>query len=227
MLDGLELSELQRLRDLALLFLHEKSLEPVGTVELSPYQRVSIAVQACLPLLNLGLDWLDGWVSVIIYPDEFVPEREWVDEAGVVHTVAEPLTGEAWLHGPLILSWPDVAAGGRRDGYNVVIHELAHKLDGLTGDTNGMPPLHRGMDPAAWTAAFAEAFAALEGSTLEEEPLLFDDYAAESPAEFFAVACELFFELPEELVVAYPAVYHQLRLFFRQDPAARLPSPGG
>ena len=46
-------------------------------------------------------------------------------------------------------------------------------------------------------------------------------YAAESPGEFFAVMSEAFFEIPHAVSGLYPQVYDQLRLFYRQDPAAR------
>ena len=57
-------------------------------------------------------------------------------------------------------------------------------------------------------------------SALDALPI--DPYGAESAGEFFAVVSEAFFETPEVLAPAYPAVYEQLRLFYRQDPQARL-----
>ena len=48
-----------------------------------------------------------------------------------------------------------------------------------------------------------------------------DPYGAESPAEFFAVTSEAFFETPHILQREYPDVYRQLAAFYRQDPAAR------
>ena len=48
-----------------------------------------------------------------------------------------------------------------------------------------------------------------------------DPYAAESPAEFFAVMSEAFFEIPFTLRQEYPEVYRQLAAFYRQDTAAR------
>ena len=123
-------------------------------------------------------------------------------------------------------------------GYNVVIHEFAHKLDMRNGDPNGFPPLHKGMAPADWKRAFSDAYrdflAKVEAAealperrmqrVLDALPL--DPYAAESAGEFFAVASEAFFETPEVLAPAYPAVYEQLRLFYKQDPGARLARPG-
>ena len=105
-------------------------------------------------ILNLDLDYYRGWVEVIVYPDEFVAEYDYVDEDGVAHHVREPMTGESWLKGPVILSWADAEQAGSGSGYNVVIHEFAHKLDMLNGDANGFPPLHPEMSRAAWSGAF-------------------------------------------------------------------------
>ena len=154
LLAGLTATELDHLRELATLFLHEKSLEAVQGLDLSYAMRLDLAAQAVLPILNLGMDWYDGWVSVVLYPNEFASRQEWTDEAGVVHARREIRSGEAWEHGPVVLSWADVAASGNNDGYNAVIHEMAHKLDMSNGAMDGCPRLHRGMRAADWRAAF-------------------------------------------------------------------------
>ena len=214
--------ELRRLQDLALLFLHEKAIEPAADFEVNDAMRVRIAALACRPILELGLDSYDEVLSVIVYPAEFlVRNREYVDEAGVVHQGDDVLSGEAWEQGPVILAWQDVLDSGRGDGFDVVAHEFAHKLDVLEGHVNGMPPLHRGMSPAAWTDAFLEAFEALRAAVDADEETWLDPYAAEDPGEFFAVCSELFFDTPVELRELYPAVYAQLSLFYRQDPGSR------
>jgi Mlc titration factor MtfA (ptsG expression regulator) len=225
LLDDLTEEETRRLADLALLFLRDKRLDPAQGLELTDAMRLAIALQACLPVLALGLDWYAGWYAVIVYPDEFVPEREVMGDDGVVWTEREAKSGEAWEQGPVILSWADVEAGMERDGYNVVIHELAHKLDMRDGAANGCPPLHPGMAPQAWADAFSAAYEDLcrRVDAGEETPI--DPYGTESPAEFFAVVSEYFFELPELLHAEYAAVYDQLRAFYRQDPLARLGSP--
>src|SRR5450432_2186136 len=99
--------------------------------EVTPLQRVVIALQACVPLLNLDLSLYDGWEGIVVYPGEFIPNWEWEDEAGVVHRQDEPMAGEAMLHGPVVLSWPDVEASADWEaaGMNLVIHEFAHKID--------------------------------------------------------------------------------------------------
>ena len=237
---GLAPADSERLRALASQFLARKHFSATHGLELTPFMRVQVAAQACILVLELGIDWYDGWSEVIVYPGQFAPEREVVDEAGVVHLVNDPMAGEAWLGGPVILSYEDVALTSDEDarvaGYNVVIHEFAHKLDMLNGDPNGFPPLHEGMSPAAWRDAFRDAYGDFcrrvdEADALAErdggaalDALPVDPYAAESPSEFFAVVSEAFFETPEWLQPAYPAVYGQLRLFYRQDPLARLPA---
>ena len=145
MLDGLNEDQWNRLADLALLFLRDKRLEPVQGLDLTDRMGLLIAVQACLPILELGLDWYRGWYAVIVYPAQFKPGREYVDADGLVQVDDGIKSGEAWDQGPVILSWDDVDACGELDGYNVVIHELAHKLDMRDGAANGRPPLHPGM----------------------------------------------------------------------------------
>ena len=210
-----------RLRGLALLFLHEKRMEAAGGLVLDDRMRVLIAALACVPILELGLDCYGGFYSVIVYPDEFVvPDREIVDEDGVVHVGDDVMSGEAWEQGPVILSWPDVEASGQGEGFNVVAHEFAHKLDMLDGAADGLPPLHRGMSAADWNGVFAAEYARLrEQLERNEEPWL-DPYAAEDPAEFFAVSAELFFDVPTDLAREHPALYAQLARYFKQDPAA-------
>jgi MtfA peptidase len=210
-----------RLHELASLFLHEKRFEPADGLELEEPMRVRIAALACLPVLELGLDCYDGFVAVIVYPGSFiVRDREEVDEDGVVHVGDDVLSGEAWEQGPVILAWDEVDASGRGTGFNVVAHEFAHKLDYLDGAMNGLPLLHADMSVARWNAVFQAAFDALCASVERGEDPWLDPYAAENPAEFFAVCSELFFDLPEGLAAEHPDVYAQLAAYYRQDPAA-------
>ena len=220
-LRGLSGEELARLRELAILFLNEKQVVAAGGFFLDDETRIKIAAQACLPILNLGLDYYAGWVSVIVYPGEFVPEHEFMDEAGVVHVVRDPVMGESWERGPVILSGADAMRCGGHDGTNVVIHEFAHKLDMLNGTMNGFPPLHRGMSSERWAQSFTAAFADFCAKTERGMKIALDPYGAENPAEFFAVTSEAFFETPHILQREYPDVYRQLADFYRQDPVAR------
>ena len=218
---GLDDTERGRLRRLVTLFLREKIFEAVGHAEVDRHDRLIIAVNACLPILNLGIDAYKGWATVIVYPDEFIVDYEEADETGVVHSGRDLRAGEAWERGPLVISLGDVHAPPDQEGYNVVIHECAHQLDMRTGAPDGLPPLHRGMRGSDWIEAFTQAYEDLHACIARDEETPLDEYAAESPAECFAVLSEYFFEAPHHLRAVYPAVYGQLVQFYRQDPAAR------
>lgn len=210
-----------RLRDLVTLFLHSKQMNGAGGLRITDEIRLMIATQACLPILNLGLECYDDWVEVIVYPNEFVPDHEYMDEDGLVHTVREARSGEAWLGGPVILSWQDAGRGQEVDGYNVVIHEFAHKLDMRNGDANGFPVLHADMNRQEWSEAFQSAYEDFCAQVDAGQETLIDPYASETPGEFFAVLSEAFFEIPLRVEKAYPRVYAQLARYYRQDPAGR------
>lgn len=221
--DGLSPEERARLRELATLILHEKSIHAAFGHAIDDGVRIAIAAQAALLILNLDVGWYRGWVEVIVYPDEFLSDHEYTDEHGVVHRVREPRAGESWEKGPLILSRSDVESPDMETAYNVVIHEFAHKLDMLDGASDGLPPLHSGMSRERWADAFSAAYDDLCRKIEAGQETALDPYAGEGPDEFFAVACEAFFLAPNLLREEYPEVYRQLGAFFRQDPAARLP----
>ncbi len=207
-----------KLRSLALLFLAEKQFSGAHGLELTDAMRVSIAAQACLPILELGLDWYAGFSGIVVYPGDFRVRRTETDEDGVVHEWDDELAGEAMPGGPVVLSWDATA---NDPAMNVVIHEFAHKLDMLNGEADGLPPLHAGMDRAAWAGAFEEAYEGFCDAVERGRDTWLDPYAAEHRSEFFAVISEAFFEDPAETRRRYPDVYDQLRLFYRQDPLSR------
>lgn len=217
-LRGLSEEDTVRLKQLVVLFLAEKEMHGAHGLELTDEVRLSIAIQACLPILNLGLDVYQGWVGVIVYPGEFRVHKEEVDEDGVVHSFADELAGEAWPGGPVILSWEDVGMAER--GYNVVIHEFAHKIHMDGGGDESFPAAREAMDPARWRKTLEESYERFCAEVDSGEPTFIDPYAAEHPAEFFAVMSEAFFTESAVLARDWPELYAQLALFYRQDPAA-------
>lgn len=242
----LSTDENARLRGLAGRLLSGKEMSAAGDLDLTAAMQVSIAVQACLPILNLGLEWYRGWTSIIVYPGEFVVPRSVADADGVVHEYSEPITGEAWEGGPLLLSWEDAQRSTTDSGaaYSVVIHEFVHKIDLLDGVADGRPPLsrdlHPGIDARRWNDVLQDAYERFlsELDLIEAElpegvdpdsdaadphyaHLPFDAYAAQDEAEFFAVSSEAFFVNPDLLQRAFPEWYALLSEFFRQDPLAR------
>ncbi len=220
----LDRRERLRLRILSGLFLAGKRIVGARDMPITDYHRIVIAAQACLPILELDLSDYDGWSEVIVYPDAFIVPLEGADDNGLIHEHQRVLAGEAWSHGPLILSWRDARPQRRhhRHGNNVVIHECAHKLDMQNGVANGMPPLHRDMNREEWTRVFSSSYHRLLKQISRHRRTPIDPYAAESPAEFFAVVSEEFFEVPARLHQTEPRVYRQLRLYYRQDPFRRV-----
>jgi Mlc titration factor MtfA (ptsG expression regulator) len=204
-----------RLRQLAREFIAEKEWSGAGGLQLTPAIQLAIALQACLPILELGLAWYADWVGIVVYPGDFVIPREHIDDAGVVHEFDDDVMGEAWYGGPVLISWFDNPAD--TEGINVVLHEFAHKLDMVNGAADGLPPLHAGMSRTDWITAMEHAYADLQHRADNAEVCALDPYGAESPAEFFAVASEAFFQTPEALKTAYPQVFTQLVLFYRQN----------
>lgn len=205
------------LRELATRMLLEKNFIGIG-IELDQSMQLLIAICACLPILHLGLKHLTGWYDVLVYPGLFVVDRDEKDAIGVVRHRHKILGGESWDKGPLILAWDHLQDEIRfpKSGRNVVIHEIAHKLDFLNGSCNGMPPLHADMCLSIWTNTLSKAYAQIQHHPSHH----IDSYASESPAEFFAVCSEYFFCKPENLHHEFPGVYHQLQSYYRQDPLA-------
>lgn len=197
-------------------FLAEKNFEGCGGLVLGDEMRVSIAAQACLPLLGRETDVYPRVESVLVYPTTFVaPMVEEYDD-GVVEEYDDPLDGEAWSTGAVILAWDDVlhAAEDLRDGYNVVLHEFAHQLDLETGEADGLPKLGPGVDPRAWTETFSRAYDRHCRDLDRHRHTLLDEYAADDPAEFFAVATENYFVRPAALKRRHADLFARLREYF-------------
>jgi Mlc titration factor MtfA (ptsG expression regulator) len=156
----------------------------------------------------------------LVYPGAFVVQRSESDAAGLAHEGRRSLSGESWQQGQVVLSWADVLAGAAdpADGHNVVIHEFAHQLDQETGPANGAPWLGRRERYARWAQVLGQEFAALRQRLSQGVPGLIDAYAAQDPAEFFAVVSEHFFEQPAALAAAHPALYAEFARYYRVDP---------
>lgn len=223
-LHGLSQQDLKKLKKLTTLFLYKKTITGVKGFQLDDQKRLLIAVQACLPILNLDLSYYDGWVEVVVYPDTFVVFRNVTDNLGLVHENSSALSGEAWSHGPVILSWTDIEreSYSSASGHNVILHEFCHKLDMLNGRANGMPPLHPNMHREQWTESLSTAYDLLLNQIHTRQPTTINQYAATNPAEFFAVISEYFFAAPKILEEYCDSTYQQLVLFYKQDPLKRL-----
>ena len=121
----------------------EKNWTGGGGFSVSEEMKVTIAAQAALMVLGLHEPYyFDRVQSIILYPDTYVPPPRPL-RSNSLEWLGVPLSGEAWYHSPIVLSWKAVLQAGRNasNGGNVVLHEFAHHLDGLDGDVDGTPPL--------------------------------------------------------------------------------------
>ncbi len=216
-LDFLPAVDRPRLRELARRFVVDKQFHGARGLALTDEILLAISLQACLPVLNIGLHAYRGWVGVVVYPGDFVIPRHEMDEAGVVHEFDDEVLGEAWEGGPVLVSWFEGAH--QPVGVNVVIHEFAHKLDMENGGVDGFPPLPAHMSRAGWAKAMSEAYDDFCARVDAGHDTALDPYGAEHPGEFFAVASEAFFETPILLQAHYPAVYEQFVRYYGVDPA--------
>jgi Mlc titration factor MtfA (ptsG expression regulator) len=216
-------ADLERLRRMASLFLDRKEFSGAGGFVVDDAMAVSVAVQACLPVLELGIAQYDSFVGIVMHADAVVAEREITDEHGVVHRYDEVLAGEAMEGGPLMLSWADVQSGDGLEAsptaYNVVIHEFAHVLDMRDGVPDGVPLLATPEARQSWLAVLMPEYDRFCERVVCGYDTVLDAYAAEAPDEFFAVASEAFFVAPRELQQEQPALYRLLASYYRQDPA--------
>lgn len=218
----------EKLLKLAQRFIKESRFEGAHARPVEQEKQLSIAAQACLLLLG----WDPGRLfptlrTIIVYPGVYRADETVRRPEGTEIRQRQTRSGESWSHGTVLLSWHDVRVGMRdpRDGYNVVLHEFAHQLDEETGEANGAPALKDRESYETWQSVRSAAYQELQTALEADQPAPFlDEYAAESPAEFFAVATEWFFELPHELHSTAPRLFEQLTGFYRQDPRRYLSS---
>lgn len=201
--------------------LDEKRFIGCGGLEVTDEMRVTIAGHASLLLLNRPSDFYPGFTSILIYPDTYVADEITYDGDVEVHERVERV-GESWHRGPVVLSWQDILQGlsAHGGGMNVILHEFAHKLDEQNGETEGLPALHDEGHYAEWTEVLGREFASLSRMAASGTDSVLDEYATTSPAEFYAVATEAFFESARRMREELPELYGQLQRYYSVDPAS-------
>ena len=211
----------------------EKSWEGCGGLEITEEIQVTTSAHAALLLIGIPHDYFPNVESILIYPTAFlVPRPRGRDtfnpisgrSSGPGEVVTEshsPMLGEAWSHGPVILSWQDILSGGqnRADGRNVVLHEFAHKLDLRDDSPDGVPRLANQAQYDTWAEVMSAEYKALVDDIARGNASLLNRYGATNAAEFFAVATECFFERGREMRETHSRLYEVMKGFYRQDPA--------
>ena len=202
-------------------FLEEKRFLGLGGQEITPEVAVTISGIACMLLLNREPSYFPGFSSILVYPDTY--EADQVEYDGVVETRKRSRrAGESWHRGPVVLSWSSVLQGAINpgDGYNVVLHEFAHKLDEENSGTNGQPILHAAGHYQEWAEVLGREYQSFADRVSRRKNKVLDEYGLTSPAEFFAVATESFFEKGTAMQRRLPDLYEQLKKFYAVDPAS-------
>lgn len=203
------------------IFLNEKRFEGCGGLKLTDEMRVTIAAQACLLLLHRKTDYFPRLLTILVYPSTYmVEENRYVEgpvwEEGLVARLGET----ARQMGTVVLAWDAAKRGAAdpSDGQNLVLHEFAHQLDYENDAADGAPALSSRDQQLAWREVMRTEFASLRAADETGIPTLLDTYGATSPAEFFAVSTEAFFERPCALRAHHPKLYAELENYFQQDP---------
>jgi hypothetical protein len=209
-----------RLKKHVQVFLAEKPIIGCGGLVVDDEIRVTVAAQACLLLLSRRSDYFGELRQILVYPGAFVVDRVKAEPSGVLQDQRQVLAGESWSQGQVILSWPDAVEGAAvpHDGRNVVIHEFAHQLDQEKGQANGAPWQAGRRKREHWAQVFAREYSALRLRAARGQASLLSDYGATDPAEFFAVASEVFFEQPQQLADEHAELYAQLSDYYRVNP---------
>lgn len=216
-------------------FLASKQFAGAQGLIIDDYIGAAIAVQACLPVLNLGIHWYDDFRQIIVYPDQFRVRASDMDEHGLVHDTDDFLAGQTFANGPVLLSWADAQGNEPDSSFNVVIHEFVHKIDLRDGLADGCPPMANAL-LSRWRAALDDAYCKFvdlcddaetelprtldpdsEEAASYFQHLPLDPYAAQDLAEFFAVCGETYFTNPKKIIDSFPVFNQCLEMFFTSN----------
>lgn len=210
-----------RWRRLIRIFFDEVPLEGCGGYVVDDEMRLLVAAQATLLLIASGNESYGNVDVVLIYPDAFIAE-EHIELDGAGHTAVMPSVrdGEAWGgQGMVVFSAKDIRREARdpSSGRNVVLHEFAHQLDWADGVWEGGRRVRKARHSELSTTLRRE-YERLCDEVERGVPGVLDEYGAENPAEFFAVATEAFFTWPQELAEDNPDLYREFTDYYGLDP---------
>lgn len=202
-------------------FLDEKEFYGRAGLEITEEVRITVAGNACMLLLNRSNNCFPGFKTILIYPGTYRAMHSHREG----HLVSEHMShraGESWHRGPVILAWDNVLFGSRTlgDGFNVVLHEFAHKLDEENSIVDGAPKLASSEDYREWARVFCKDYHQFVQEIEQHPDHAIDDYGATSPPEFFAVCTESYFEKPQLLKEFWPDLYQQMKNYYQVDPGA-------
>ena len=200
-------------------FLKEKQFIGCLGLQITEEIKVTIAAIACLLLFGDRKTYFPNLRSVLVYPHAYIV-NELIMNSYVVEERRVARLGESWTRDQLVLSWEQIQQDvlNWKDGHNVILHEFAHQLDQEDGRAEGVPILARALDYGMWKQVMSAEYLQLCDRVENGQKTILDSYGATSPAEFFAVATETFFEKPNQLHQKHPSLYELLQRYYRLDP---------
>lgn len=200
-------------------FLDEKLILGRNELEITDRIRVMIAAQACILIVNKPNDYYPGFTTILVYPDTYQVAVS-QQEGAVQSHVQQSRLGESWHRGPVVLTWENILNGAKedKDGHNVVMHEFAHKLDEENVAMDGLPVLSSSSAYKHWAHVLTKEYQLRQQKLLDNKKDVIDSYGASSPAEFFAVVTETFFERPKKLQQLHPELYKEFERYYMLDP---------
>jgi MtfA peptidase len=210
----LELEQRDKLHNCVKVIVAEVDWQGLDGHIVNDAMKVTIAGHASLMLLGFVNDFMDEVRTIQVCRQEFDDNREF-DPIYATETKS----GRARPDGTTVLSWHHVMnarCGGER---NLVIHEFAHHFDRRDGKMAGTLAFGNPFDQDRWDAVVAEEYADLCDAAATGRWTILRHYGANNRNEFFAVACETFFESPERLQCSHAELYNLLSRFFNLNTA--------
>lgn len=201
-------------------FLYDKQFVGRGGQSINDEIKLTIAANACMLVIQRDHRIFPGFKTILVYPDTYVAKT--VQRQGLTESEHHSRrAGESWHRGPIVLSWGDTLRGSQAasSGFNVVLHEFAHKLDEENTVMDGLPVLHETAHYRQWYEVLNTEYTAFLKRVDRGNNSVIDAYGAESPIEFFAVATESFFEKSKRMRKRLPDLYQQFAQFYQLDPA--------
>ncbi|MDJ0568217.1 MAG: zinc-dependent peptidase [Pleurocapsa sp. MO_192.B19] len=212
----------KRLQGHVNVILAEKQFVGCGGLSITSEIKLTIAAIASLLLLNERGEYYPKLCSILVYPSAYVVNQTKPISNYVVQESKVVRLGESWTRDRVVLSWSQIKYDTQnwQDGHNVILHEFAHQLDSESGTANGVPILEQESDYVTWALVFTREYQQLIKNVQRGSQTVMDAYGTTNPAEFFAVATETFFEKPKQLAQLHPALYNQLKRYYKLDPVA-------
>lgn len=200
-------------------FIYQKNWEGCNGLQITEPMQWTVAAAAGLMMLKYPEWYYNKSKSILIYPEAYVAQVQtsFGNSADVILGGEYYRAGETIYRGPIVLNWRDLdeARKSANGGHHLAIHEFAHQIDMINGPiVDGLPPLPQGVHESSWIASFRAEFQEARKMVEQGFRIRMDDYGLTQESEFFAVASELYFQVPAELAEFHPNLFQLLKQFY-------------